>query len=301
MKNSKESQKAQLGKGRKARASFFFDNTDIDGDKAFIRGSDARHIRKVLRLKKEDELKLFDNKGYEYTAKISSISDLVIETRIIEKRENSRMTKTEVILGICIPKTSKMEMIIQKCVEIGVAGIYPLISERTMFVKKNHSSLETKKNRWLKIAYEAVKQCGRANIPDIKESCDIEDFIRLFGASNKMMDNLMNDVSNLYDKKLNKGLEYRFILSADIEDQPLSQIIDELRLSVEDKLFQLETKFLRKKVFLIVGPEGGFSDDEKKMAMDNGFLPVKISSNVLKVETAAILGVGLVIYEFERF
>lgn len=227
--------------------------------------------------------------GCEFTARIISISDSVIETRIIEKRENLRKTKTELILGQCIPKLSKMDFIIQKCVEIGVTHIIPLVSVRTLITKTNHPSFEAKHKRWLKIAYEAVKQCRRGNIPEIEKPRSLLDFFSSYGLKKP----------RLSTRKFSKDQIHRFILSADLKDHSFNEIMKKYRHTTNTDMCQLEAKSSRIKIIMLIGPEGGFTKEEKKIAIDNGFEPVKISSNVLKVETASILGVGLMINEFE--
>ena len=100
------------------------------------------------------------------------------------------------------------------------------------------------------------------------------------------------------DNKSN-DIIFKFFLSTDIKDQSLKKILFKEN-SLKRKMVFEDSKSDRIRVFLLVGPEGGFTSEEKRLASIKGFIPVKVSSSILRTETAAILGVGLAIYEFEN-
>jgi len=280
-------------KGRFARSSFFVEGEYCEGGKAVILGFDARHIIKVLRLKKGDMLNLFDDMGYEYASKIVDTKDMKVETVILEKRKIERVTKCDVVLGQCIPKITKMDIIVQKTVEIGVREIVPLVSSRTIIKDPKHPALTKRYERWKKVGYEAVKQCGRGEIPAIGKPIRFGDFVN--SAGDKVPWNRLREPKQAPPKEE----IHRFMLSSDVEDEFLKEAIERDH-GDGCKVFRDGAESnLKRRIYLVVGPEGGFTDEEKEMAVERGFIPVKISPNILRVETAAILGVGIILHEFE--
>ena len=137
-----------------------------------IKGTDAHHIRHVLRMQVGDQLELLDGTGKIYTAKIAQMSkEKIICTILSEKIEKSE-SKVSITIAQCLPKAKKMDLIIQKCTELGVAKIIPVISERS--VAKGE-----KLERWKKIAKEASEQCGRATIPEISPLLKFSEVLKL--------------------------------------------------------------------------------------------------------------------------
>ena len=131
-----------------------------------LRGDEARHISTVLRMRPGDSVLLIDGKGSEYVSEIVSVSDGEAVLKIIENRLSSAEPDIKVTLFQCLPKQGKMEVIIQKCVELGIFEIVPTVSKRCVL------KLEGKDNklvRWNKVAQEASKQCGRAFVPKVTQ------------------------------------------------------------------------------------------------------------------------------------
>ena len=131
-----------------------------------LRGDEARHISTVLRMRPGDSVLLIDGKGSEYVSEIVSVSDGEAVLKIIESRLSSSEPDIKVTLFQCLPKQGKMEVIIQKCVELGVFEIVPTVSKRCV-VKLDGK--DNKLVRWNKVAQEASKQCGRAFVPKVTQ------------------------------------------------------------------------------------------------------------------------------------
>jgi 16S rRNA (uracil1498-N3)-methyltransferase len=284
-KNARLSKK----KNKTARGTFLIDRNFEVGEMTHIAGTDSKHIRKVLRLCKGDEIKLFDNLGNNYKGIIEKTDTANIEIIITEKHPIPDDPKIKVILCQSIPKLPKMDLIIQKSVEIGVTTIVPLLTERTLIKTLDHPSLGAKFKRWNKMAYEAVKQCGRANLPTIEKPCYLDDFFKIIDNNHQSEITSENGCN-----EFPIAGSFRYILSTDNNDNLFSKFFELYRYS-KDRMFPLNTKSDPIRAYMLVGPEGGFTEKEKKMARENGFVPVKISSNILRVETAAILGVGLIL------
>ena len=142
---------------------FFTD--DITNQTATITGDDAHHISRVLRMKAGDALSLCDGAGYEYDATISSISPDAITCALGDRRESAAESPVHVTLFQCLPKTGKMELIVQKCTEIGVFSIVPVVSARCVVVP--NKDFEKKRERYNRVALEAAKQSRRAMVPEV--------------------------------------------------------------------------------------------------------------------------------------
>lgn len=150
---------------------FFAENLDTAGDRVVISGGEAKHIRNVLRMKAGDEVLLINGEGTECLSRIISITDEAVELVITERRVCSADPEIAVSLFQCLPKQGKMELIIQKCVELGVSEIIPTVSRRCV-VKLDGK--DNKLVRWNKVSQEASKQCGRASVPKVASPVSME-------------------------------------------------------------------------------------------------------------------------------
>jgi 16S rRNA (uracil1498-N3)-methyltransferase len=142
---------------------FFCDN--ITGDLATIKGDDAHHISRVLRMKAGDALSLCDGAGSEYDAVITAVSPEAVTCSIGEAHASEAESSVRVTLFQCLPKTGKMELIVQKCTELGVFAIVPVRSARCVVVPSK--DYDKKRERYNRVALEAAKQSRRAMIPQV--------------------------------------------------------------------------------------------------------------------------------------
>lgn len=245
---------------------FYVPPEQIKGNKAFITGDEARHIRRVLRMKTGDEIFFFDGTGRIYQGRIIEVDPFDVVIEIMESWEGKK-EPIEICLAQGIPKGEKMDFIIQKSTELGVHTIFPIITERTI-PEINESSSTKKVDRWRRISIEASKQCGRSDLPIIKDICTLESFL-----SNKAvrLSNAMKD-------------ELRIVLW---EGEKKTTLRDLLRSQKRPE-----------RVILLIGPEGGFSFDEVQRARSAGFRTVALGHNILRTETAAIVAIGNIQYEY---
>ncbi len=150
---------------------------DINSDKVTIMGEDAKHMIKSLRLSINEEITLCDGKGFDYHGKISEITDTVL-IEILEKVPTKSEPNAKITLFQALPKGDKMELIIQKCVELGVFKIIPVLTERCIS-RPDKKSMAKKIDRYQKIALEAAKQSGRGIIPEVTELLTLKEAVNI--------------------------------------------------------------------------------------------------------------------------
>lgn len=241
---------------------FFTDSGNIQDQYIRITDkNDIKHLSKVLRLIEGSQIDVSDGSEWEYRGEILSIDEDEVLLQIVDKQKFAREPKLEVTLFQGVPKTGKMETIIQKCVELGVHGIVPVFMERTVVVEKGNFT--KKLDRWQKVSDEAVKQCKRGIIPQIGEQIK-------FG---EMMDKLK---------------DYDLVLFP-YENEEGHTIKDCLRSLTE----RPDT------VAIVIGPEGGFSEKEAEAMDQAGSARVTLGKTILRTETAGMAALAMTMYELE--
>lgn len=242
---------------------FFVEDEQIYGNNIKIIGEDIKHIDRVLRLKTSDEIIICNKEtGKSYVAEILDITKDYINCIIKNDVLNSTESNIEVDLFQGLPKLDKMEYIIQKSTELGVKNIYPVAFERSI-VKIDEKNELKKIERWQKIAEVASKQSKRDYIPTINNVINIE--------------NICKKVS-----------EYDMILLA---------FENENNFSLKDALSN--TKKNNLKIGIVVGPEGGISEKEVTKLTDAGIKCITLGKRILRTETASLMILSNIIYEFE--
>jgi 16S rRNA (uracil1498-N3)-methyltransferase len=237
---------------------FFISPEQVTGRSITISGEDVHHIVKVLRMKTGDELLLCDGKGAEYSAKIARVnkSDITAEVKARSKRE---IRYPLVTLGQGLPKSDKMDWIVQKATELGVANIIPLVTGRTIVKIKDE---EKRVARWQKIAREAAMQSNRPDIPLVETIRPFSEFVQT----------------------PNSELRTLRLLPWEEGTVPIKEL--------------LRANSGIKNIIVLIGPEGGFSAQEAEAAQAKGFHLVSLGSNILRTETAAIAVLSMIAYEF---
>jgi 16S rRNA (uracil1498-N3)-methyltransferase len=218
------------------------------------------YVRDVLRLGHGDELVLFDGSGHEYTANISETSPRSVCLEISGQRAGLEEPPVRLILGLGLLKAQKMDLVVQKCVELGVHRVIPLISERAVSSPDLQRGLE-KLNRWKKIAREASRQCGRCRLAEISPVVSLDEFLAEAAVADLRLLFTVREAGSL----------------------------DRIQRREDERPQQ---------VFFLTGPEGGFSRQEEERATGKGFVPVGLGPRTLRAETAAILAAGLLQYRF---
>ncbi|MBK5253668.1 MAG: 16S rRNA (uracil(1498)-N(3))-methyltransferase [Peptostreptococcaceae bacterium] len=239
---------------------FFVDSSDIGTEYININDKgDIKHMTKVLRLSVGDAVDISDGVIWEYETEISEISNEEVILKITDKQHFAREPEIEICLYQGIPKAGKMGNIIQKSVELGVKKIVPVFMDRTVVLDKG--KFDKKIERWQKVSSEAVKQCKRGIIPKVAINVKFKDIL----------------------PELN---EY---------DLVVFPYENENNRTIKDLLSENNPK----SVAVIIGPEGGFSDNEAKSLIDNGILGVSLGKTILRTETAGPTAIAMIMYEYE--
>ncbi|MBO5413676.1 MAG: 16S rRNA (uracil(1498)-N(3))-methyltransferase [Clostridia bacterium] len=244
---------------------FFVKNNQIEDNIINIIGTDVNHIANVLRLKIDDKIHVCnEDNGINYKSKIIEINKENVKCEILEEMASKSEANVHINILQGLPKAEKMELIIQKCTELGVKEITPVEMERCV-VKLDGKSAIKKQERWQKIAEVAAKQSGRDKIPNINNVTNIK--------------NICNMLAD-YDIVL---VPYE----------------NEKNTTLKEVLAHLPKKDL--KIAIIIGPEGGFEEKEIKMLEQNNCKIVTLGNRILRTETVAIAMTSVILYELSDF
>ncbi len=252
---------------------FFVKNNQIKDGIIVIENQDNYHIKKVLRKKVDDEIIVCDNENrIDYICKIISFEEEKTICKIIKEnecKENNSNIQISIFQGL--PKSDKMELVIQKSVELGMYDITPVIMERCI-VKLTEKDKVKKIERWKKISEVAAKQSGRNIIPNV---------------NNCIMFNNINSTIAQYDM---------FIVAYENEkENTLKKQIVELK-EILNKSKQKEDI----KIAILIGPEGGITEDEIDYIRKNGGKVITLGNRILRTETVALNMISILMYEFEN-
>lgn len=228
-----------------------FDNADRS--KISIFGNDAVHISKSLRMSAGEKVVLCDNQNIEYNCEISGFEGGVVHLCVLSTSVSKSEPSIRVTLFQALPKGDKFELILQKCTELGVCEVVPVISERCIS-RPDGKTLEKKVERWNRICSEASMQSGRGKVPKVLSPVAFCDAI-----------NLMKK-SDLY-----------FICYE-----------GEKNLSLRDYLSEKFISGKTESVSFFVGPEGGISQSEIMSAEKSGVRGIGLGKRILRTETAPI-------------
>lgn len=240
---------------------FFAPKENVKGNLIYIDGQEARHILNVMRLRENDKVIVFDGTGKEYTGFIKQANPKSLIVEIISTRAPKVDTIPEITLAQAILKKEKMDYVIEKATELGVHGIIPLVSERTIVRLQNDKAID-KLTRWKKIAIEAAKQCGRTDVPEIK---DVQKFY-----------NAIDNINNF--------------------DLTLMGCLSEDTIAFKEAVSDFKTG----KIIVFIGPEGDFTPDEILMAKDTSCKFISLGKRILKSDTAGLFVLSVLNYEFSR-
>lgn len=229
---------------------FFVEEKQVNGENAYISGSDVNHIVNVLRMKIGEELLISVKGDWDYLCKIEEIENDRVNLKVLESMEQRELPiKLTLLQGI--PKSDKLEMIIQKAIELGVSEIIPVKTNRVV-VRIDEKKTQAKVNRWNAIAESAAKQSKRSIIPKVLKP--------------QTIDNALEIVKD-YGVKL---LPY--------------ENADGIK-KTKDILNSLDGK---NNIAVFIGPEGGFEEAEVKKSTDSGFEVITLGKRILRTETAGL-------------
>jgi len=236
---------------------FFIDELPKDKNIS-IKGKDAKHIKDVLRMKIGDSVELVCEPK-KFICEIEKLNENSVDLKIIETTNISNEPKLKINLFQAIPKSTKMELIIQKCTEVGVVSFTPVITSRTI-VKINDIKKEIKKlTRWQNIAYEAAKQSKRDIVPKVNTIIDF----------NEALNQFKNNIT----------------------------IVPYENENIEDLHSVRENYVNANEINVFIGPEGGFADEEIEKLKKIDAITVSLGARILRTETAGIVISTILLYE----
>lgn len=241
---------------------FFVPIEQIGEGGAVILGDDVSHIRNVLRLEGGDEILLSDGQGQDYYCIIKNMQTDKVELEIKEIKPVEAELPVKIVLFQALPKSDKMEWIIQKAVELGVNEIVPVRTRRCV-VKLDDKKAEKKVQRWQGIAESAAKQSGRGIIPKIHKVLSFLEAVEL-------------------------AKEYEAVL-----------IPYELCESMNKTRQAIQESYKMNSIAVFIGPEGGFERGEVERAVTAGAKEISLGKRILRTETAGMTVLSVLMFQIE--
>lgn len=241
---------------------FFVTPAQIEGDICRITGRDVNHIRNVLRMKPGETIAVRDGISRSYLCEIREMDAQEITARIVSSSEEATELPARIYLFQGLPKGDKMELIIQKSVELGVTEIIPVATRRSV-VKLDAKKAEAKIRRWNAIAESAAKQSGRSLIPQVSRVMSFSE----------ALDYAAEFDCSLIPYELAEGMA------------ETRAVIDSLRPGMQIGVF--------------IGPEGGFDSEEIAAACEKKIRPVTLGRRILRTETAGLTTLSILMFHLE--
>lgn len=238
----------------------------LDGS-LVLTGSDVNHIKNVLRMKQGERLIACDGNGKDYYCRIEALE----AERIVLRAEEERQAESELPIRITLyqglPKKDKMELIIQKAVELGAVCIVPVAMKRCVVKLEDEKKEEKKRERWQAISMSAAKQSGRGVIPKVAKAMNYHDALK--DAVSRGM------VLVPYERAEGMG-------------------------TLKNAIKTLTTEWeVPTELSLFIGPEGGFEEEEIAQAVSAGAVAVSLGKRILRTETAGLAALSILMYEIE--
>lgn len=243
---------------------FFVDSSAIGEGKVRITGADLNHMKNVLRMKPGAAVLISDGTGKDYNCQVETYTEGEGILEILSENEDSRELPSRIWLFQGLPKSDKMEVIIQKAVELGAAGVIP-VATRNAVVKLDAKKAESKVRRWQAIAESAAKQSKRSYIPQVGAVMSLKE---AFSYIEEQKFDLC-----MIPYELEKGM--------DGTKQVLSRLASGQQIAV------------------FIGPEGGFDEEEIRLALEKNVIPVSLGKRILRTETAGPTILALLMMKFE--
>lgn len=241
---------------------FFVTPAQVQEGQIYIEGSDVNHMKNVLRMRIGEELMVSDGDNLKYRCAVEAYGEDTVLLRILEKMQADTELASMICLFQGLPKQDKMELIVQKAVELGAAQVIP-VSTRRSVVKLDAKKAAKKTERWQEIARSAAKQAGRGYIPQVMPVMSYRD-----------------------------ALEYAKELDVLLIPYELERGMDETKSVIEA---------IRpgQSVAVFIGPEGGFEREEVEQALEHGAKVITLGRRILRTETAGLAALSILMFHLE--
>ena len=241
---------------------FFISKSDIQSDEVVLGGDQAHQIRNVLRIKPDERIIVLDNTGCEYEVVLTSVDKEKTVGRIESQRPAAGEPQTRLTLYQSLLARDKFELVLQKCTEVGVSQFVPIVTQRSL-VRDADTVTPKKLTRWRRIITEAAEQSHRGRIPDLAAPIKFEEAL----------------------SQLNT-FGYSLIASPGEQQMSLQKA--------------LRSNNKPQTIALLIGPEGGFTEQEKINAINAGAVPISLGPRILRTETAAMVTAALILHELHQ-
>lgn len=242
---------------------FFVEPEQIQENCIHITGSDVNHIKNVLRMKPEEQILISDGESKEYTCYIQALEEEQVLAHIMYVREEQLELPCKIYLFQGLPKGDKMELIVQKAVELGVHEVIPVFTSRSV-VKLDEKKAGKKVARWQQIAESAAKQSKRMIIPKVHSLCNYKE-----------------------------ALEYASHCQVKLIPYELAEGMRETK----ELLGSIEAG---QSIAIFIGPEGGFAESEVELGMEQGLVPITLGKRILRTETAGLAILSVLMFQLEE-
>lgn len=276
---------------------FFVAPEQIAGDRITVTGDDVNHMKNVLRMKPGERVRISNGTDEDYFCTIESLEEDAVLLHVDSREQSSIELPVQIYLFQGLPKSDKMELIIQKAVELGAYGIVPVSMKRSV-VKLDSKKAAAKVKRWNAIAESAAKQSGRMVIPQVlmpvtfaqavEQASDMD--CKLLPYENEEgMDGVRRILGELAEQvKKRIGERQR---SREQQCSPKQQAA-----SSESGVLSAEKPF---RIGILIGPEGGFEPAEVELAVKDGWQRISLGRRILRTETAGMALLSVLVYLLE--
>ena len=243
---------------------FFVNPEQVEDGLIRITGSDVNHIKNVLRIRQGEEMLVSDGTGRDYLCQAEEIAGQEVTVRILEIEEEGRELPSRIWLFQGLPKSDKMDLIIQKAVELGAFRIVPVATKNTV-VKLDPKKEEAKVKRWQAIAESAAKQSKRSLVPRVSGIMTLKE---------------------AFDYVESQGFSVRLI--------PY-----EHEAGMDGTKTELDAAGPGQDIAVFIGPEGGFDEREIELALSKGVRPISLGRRILRTETAGLALLSVLMMRLE--
>ncbi|MGJ9381687.1 16S rRNA (uracil(1498)-N(3))-methyltransferase [Salipaludibacillus sp. CF4.18] len=244
---------------------YFLKKSQFEDDYVMIENEDAKHISRVMRMNPEDTVICCDEEGSCYLCELTETAPDLVKAKVVEELNKDAEMPVKVSIAHGLPKSDKLELVIQKGTELGAHSFIPFQADRSI-VKVDSKKQAKKLERWEKIAKEAAEQSHRNYVPKVHRVHLLNDLLKTFHHFSSVI------VAYEEDAKDDEKSRFRQVLQ---------------RTKAGDSLL------------LVVGPEGGFSDREIEKMKEAGAISCALGPRILRSETAPLYGLAAISYHFE--
>lgn len=243
---------------------FYIEPEQVCDNEVVITGSDVNHMKNVLRLEPGEWVVACDKNGTDYVSRVKSLSKEEVILQVEKIQETGTELPGKIYLFQGLPKQDKMELIIQKAVELGVYQVIPVMMNRCVVKLKEQGKIQKKQQRWQGIAEAAAKQCDRGIIPEVLAPVSFSEALRM------------------------------------AENLECTMIPYELQEGINQSKEIVAQACTKKSIGIFIGPEGGFDEAEVEQAVSMGAKPVTLGKRILRTETAGMTMLSIMMFQMQE-